>query len=283
VWRRFFTDIYVGLKDHLVFAQNCPAISELAQSIHCVLSGKNKIFDDVYLVRESIPRPTSEVKKNHLHFNETVEFNGFLLDFAEILNRIFSHSSIDYQSLLKRAFSLFAEQRRHKTRVGNFTTRGVFSELIEVFQNEQQELLLIHNSVLSHRKSALDMFNTVGLTSVSYWYDESWKQSVAAKFSQITDQQPNYIIYGAGEHTQKLASSVGLGQGIKCIADSNADNWGKKIMGVVCINPLEILKYSTNVIISSQQFENEIYTFLKNVYGDKINILTLYNSELPCN
>jgi len=276
VWKRFFTDIYAGLKDHLVFAQNNPAIFELAQSIHCVLSGKNKMFDDVYLVRESIPRPTSEVKKDHFYFNETDEFDDFLLDFSKILNRIFSRLSVDYQGLLRRAFSIFAEQRRRKTKGGNFTTRGSFPNLIKVFQNGQQELLSIHNSVLSHRKSALDMLNEAGLISVSYWYDESWKQRVAAKFSQITSQQSNYIVYGAGEHTRELASSVGLGKGIKCIADSNADNWGKNMMGVVCINPREIFKYSSHVIISSQNFEDEILLSLKKMYGDSINVFTLY-------
>lgn len=276
VWQRFFDEVYGGLKDHPVFIQKHPSIFELVQSVHCILSGKNKMFDDVYLVRESIPRPTQEIKENHFHFNETDEFDNFLQHYSRILNRMFTDSDVAYYRCLKRAFAIFAEQRRAKSKEGNVRTIGGFLDLLQGFQKAEPELTAIHDSIIAFREPVLEMLNVTGLPSASYWYDENWKQHVASRFELLINQYSNYVIYGAGEHTEKLANSVGLGKGIRCIADSNERRWGKKVMGIECIDPSEILDFSQNVIISSQNFEKEISQSLTSKFGNNVNVLTLY-------
>lgn len=273
IWKRFFSDVYSKLKSHPVITQRNPAIFELAQSIHCVLSGKNKMLENTYLVRESIPRPFTQ---GNLDFNNSVQFNEFLTDFANIINNTFRNSDIDYRILFKSCFLLFAGQRKLNYKSGDFNSIGIFAELVIKLKNDEQELSAIHRSVVSYRWDILEMLNASGITSDSYWYDASWKLNIASKFSLLAELQSDYVVFGAGEHTQNLANSVGLGEGIKCIVDSNPENWGKNIMGLQCINPNDILRYSNNVIISSQSFEREIFDTLRATYTDSINVFTLY-------
>lgn len=276
IWSRFFKDVYPYLKDEPVFLQKHPAIFELVQSVHCILSGKNKMSDSVYLLRESIPRPTAEVTSNHFYFNETAEFSDFLTKFADVLAPLFDPSSAINSQDLAHVFSLFAQQRRAKSRSGNFEIVGDFAQVCQSCSASNDELSAINQKLESYRDDVIGMLNMTCSESVSYWYDENWSQVIAKKFKTLTRQYGKYVLYGAGEHTQKLAEAVGLGEGVLCLADSNSRMWGKKQWGLECIDPDSILDYCENVIISSQQHETQIAEKLRTKFANRLNISTLY-------
>ena len=276
VWKQFFNHIYPKIKDHPSFSLNYPAIFELAQSIHCVLHGKNKMLDEVYLVRESIPRIKGKGFTPNFEFNESAVFVDFIIEFANACNDTFPIPRLDYQTELVACFAEFAERRKHNTKHGNFNVVGNITDCLETFAGTAQELQSIYQSVITHRTAIVSMLKDAGINCSPYWYDEYWFAKIVTKFSDLTNQYTDYVIYGAGEHTLMLSKTQGLGKGLKCIADKNHKYWGKTVEGVPCIAPNEILTHSHNVIISSQYYEKEISQYLIELFGDDINILTLY-------
>jgi glycosyltransferase domain-containing protein len=276
VWKQFFSHIYPKIKEHPSFSLNYPAIFELAQSIHCVLHGKNKMLDEVYLVRESIPRIKGKGFTANFEFNESDVFVDFINEFAMVCNDTFPARELDYQVLLQTSFADFAKRRKHNIENGHFNVLGNITNCLETFSGAAEELLSIYQSITAYRAEIVSMLKETGVSCSAYWYDEYWFNQIANKFASLTNQYTDFVIYGAGEHTLMLSKTQGLGKGLRCIADKNHKYWGKTVEGVPCIAPNEILTHSHNVIISSQYYEKEISQYLIELFGDEINILTLY-------
>jgi glycosyltransferase domain-containing protein len=278
VWKRCLESVYSNLKDHPLMDCNCPAIFELMQSIHCVLSGKNKNLDDIFLIRESIPRPKSEKVEGHLYFNETIEFEQYLKRFVpSLVETLCLKDDIDWYALIKKSFADFSEFRRRNVSSSIFNLRGSLHTFEVEDQNQQVEFDSIANLITTYRMDVLNMLFNSGLQHVKYWFDEHWRRDIASQFIKLTQVYSDYVVYGVGEHTKQLFNNNGFGKGIKAMSDSNSAVWGKAFFGECCIEPAEILNYSHNVIISSQNFENEIAVFLEKLHGSKINILRLYD------
>lgn len=280
VWKRFFTQIYSVLKLHPLFSRFSPSIFELTQSIHSVLSGKNKMFKDVLLIRESVPRPLSEAHEGHLYFNEGVDFNKYLFEFSEVLGSIFTYNDSDYYKILIQAFDDYAHKRRINLRDGILVRQGNSQQVNSLMdESHRHEFEVIDNTIRAYRNNVLVMFKDADIDNLSFCYDQRWVNEIAHKYELIAKQLPDYIIYGSGVHTQTLLETVGVVGNLKGIVDSNDKTWGNKVKGTSfkCTSPNEILSLSTNVIISSQQFEDEIEASIKARYSNKINVIKLYN------
>lgn len=108
-------------------------------------------------------------------------------------------------------------------------------------------------------------------------YGENWAQ----KMQEVLAEKLEYVassivIYGAGEHTEALFCIYDFSNQVAAICDSNSLLWGKSISGIPIIAPYDILKFSKTVLISSMNSEAEINQFIKNGFGQSINVITLY-------
>ncbi|MDC0601543.1 TIGR00180 family glycosyltransferase [Aliiglaciecola sp.] len=277
IWRNCLEKVYADLKDHALLDCNCPAIFELTQSIHCVLSGKNKNLNETFLIRESVPRPQHEKVEGHLYFNETSEFDAFIRALSKsLVTTLKLEGKVDWYGLLKNSFSDFAAFRRKNTFSSIFTNLGSMTNFFGLENDKSSEIKQIKDIVISYRSSVLRMLFSDGLKHVDYWYDDIWRKNIVNRFKVLSQEYNDYVIFGAGEHTAQLLQNVVVGEELKGISDSNSSLWGSNILGKHCCPPSEILNYSSNVIISSQHYEREIEEHLVALLGSEINVLTLY-------
>lgn len=98
----------------------------------------------------------------------------------------------------------------------------------------------------------------------------------------------NCYIWGGGVHTLKLMNvfsdaNFNLNK-IKGIIDSDKLKSGKKINGIEVIWKDTLaqngLNHITDIIISSKEYENDIAIEISRIFGDKVNIIKLYDEEM---
>ncbi|GEK09523.1 glycosyltransferase family 4 protein [Pseudoalteromonas peptidolytica] len=101
------------------------------------------------------------------------------------------------------------------------------------------------------------------------------QQSVTDCFNVIGSSA--VVIYGAGAHTTQYWDCISR-LNVVAIADKNEGLWGEKLNGLPIISPQEIGTYSSNVVISSRAYEDNIYTELSQLYP-MAELFKLYGSE----
>jgi len=88
------------------------------------------------------------------------------------------------------------------------------------------------------------------------------------------------IIYGSGDHTGNLFRKTSIQKAnIVALSDSNPEKWGQKLLEFEVIKPEKILEHTHDVLISSYVFEQEIYSFLRRKFENKLNIFRLYENN----
>ena len=88
-------------------------------------------------------------------------------------------------------------------------------------------------------------------------------------------------IYGAGEHTRQLARYLLPVRKIQIFVDSNPDLWGKPFFKGKIYPPDEITSLGVrDILISSRAFEEEIIYFLRQRFGNAINIHRIYGRSM---
>lgn len=86
-------------------------------------------------------------------------------------------------------------------------------------------------------------------------------------------------IYGAGEHTKYLIEQFNILDKVEYFVDSDLKKQGKYFFDKLIISPEEIKqKDIKNVLISSHDFEDEIYQKLKKMFPS-LNIITIYKNK----
>ena len=90
-----------------------------------------------------------------------------------------------------------------------------------------------------------------------------------------------FAIYGAGEHTKFIIKSFDLLlDHIQYFIDSDPKKWGHKFFDKKIISPNDIKDSGIqNILISSHDFEQEIYNTLTHTVSNDINLIRLYNHE----
>ena len=86
-----------------------------------------------------------------------------------------------------------------------------------------------------------------------------------------------FSVYAAGEHTKYLIEEFDILDKVDYFIDSDIKKHGKSFFGKLIISPEEIKKKNIiNILISSHDFEYEIYSKLK-VMFPYLNLMTIYN------
>jgi len=124
-----------------------------------------------------------------------------------------------------------------------------------------------------------DSYNFVKYMLALWIKGLSFKKDCNAIFSKLRNR--DIVIYGAGIHTSSLLEKFPILQelNIRAISDKNEELWGQKLNNITIISPNEIEKYGNTIIISSFKFENEISKELQALYGEKVEIINLYNEK----
>lgn len=129
----------------------------------------------------------------------------------------------------------------------------------------------------------------------SYFYDgdsslqNSYVESYEKKLHEIISQLPlanqgaRVGIFGTGYHTLKLLNWFQHFFGtINCdlyFIDSFKESFEDSFKGYSVININDADKYVDTIILSSIAYEEEMNTKVRNLYGDKINIIRFYDIE----
>ncbi|HFD33135.1 MAG TPA: methyltransferase domain-containing protein [Gammaproteobacteria bacterium] len=86
-----------------------------------------------------------------------------------------------------------------------------------------------------------------------------------------------FAIYGTGDHTRFLLEEITLLPHVNYFIDSDPGKWGNRFHGIEIISPNDIEnKKISNILISSHDFEPEIYQTIMNKCSHHINIIKLY-------
>jgi 2-polyprenyl-3-methyl-5-hydroxy-6-metoxy-1,4-benzoquinol methylase len=95
----------------------------------------------------------------------------------------------------------------------------------------------------------------------------------------IDEKLSSFSIYGAGEHTKYLIEKFNILYKVDYFIDSDTKKHGKYFFDKLIISPQEIeQKNIKNILISSHDFEDEIYNKLEIIFPG-LNLITIYNKH----
>lgn len=86
------------------------------------------------------------------------------------------------------------------------------------------------------------------------------------------------LIYGAGDHTIHLFEHFKIENYVTNYVDSDPKKWGKKFRGKKILKPSEIKNETlANIIISSHDYETEIFNTININNPNQLGVSCLYN------
>jgi len=109
----------------------------------------------------------------------------------------------------------------------------------------------------------------------------SLKEKLNSKIVDLinTNNINKLAIYGAGDHTRFIIESFNLLEYITVFIDSDPKKWGLLYYNKLIIAPNEISSHNIkNILISSYDYEKEIFISLSTIVDKNINIVRLYNT-----
>lgn len=112
---------------------------------------------------------------------------------------------------------------------------------------------------------------------------EKFENKIKKRFVQLMKEwdnnTQNIAIYGAGVHSLFLLNVLEIQNHIKCFFDSDKNKQNKKFLSWNVYNPKMINKLKINsIIISSKDYEEEIFKSLKKYEKDGIKIIRCYEN-----
>lgn len=276
VWRGFCDVVDRSLLAYDAYIIPRPSVLELCQSIHCAASGKIMFLQQPWLLREYFPNSAGsggQQKNTDLALNSAPTFQDFLKALDNVLIKVVSGISGSVHQSLVQGFEQFMCKSVGKP---VWEQIGDAKDAINLHGKNVKTFNSILEIIYKYKVLINQYYYSSGGKHLAYWYDSNWVFTIVEKFLKISLHLENYIIYGAGEHTEKLLDAAGEMGNLVAVVDSNERLWGTEIKGVRCISPEKILDYSKNVVISSQQHEKEILAYLKRRYSNKIELFPLY-------
>lgn len=189
--------------------------------------------------------------------------------FELIFQHIASHTPKSRKTLVLDTVFLKIHTTFHLFYTITFFLQGRFGLAWETFSTLLRNKTFYVKDVLAYLK--YEMINSFQRYRI--------KQRCKALCKQLEDQ--NIIIYGAGTHTFYLYNTIKAFRKLRivAIADSNQSLWGSTVRGMPIISPEDIPNFASQVIISSFAFEEEIYTALRQSFGDRISVHKLYDRQ----
>jgi len=106
---------------------------------------------------------------------------------------------------------------------------------------------------------------------------QTLEQGLEAPLEKLAESRRAILVWGVGTHTQHLISSSRLAEAnILAFIDSNPNYRGHVLHGVPVIGPEDVTGRTEPILISSQQFQEEIADQIRNRLGLANEIIRLY-------
>ncbi|MBS0660048.1 MAG: methyltransferase domain-containing protein [Verrucomicrobia bacterium] len=102
-------------------------------------------------------------------------------------------------------------------------------------------------------------------------------ERIALVIEDLVARQERIVVWGAGTHTQGLLKSTRLGAAkIVAFVDSNARYGGQSLAGAPIVGPDALAAFEEPILISSQQYQDEIKQEISEVRRLPNRVITLY-------
>ena len=106
---------------------------------------------------------------------------------------------------------------------------------------------------------------------------QALEQGLASILDRLAESHLPILVWGVGTHTQHLLSSSRLGEvNIQAFLDSNLNYRGHTLQGAPVLGPGDLAGRTEPILISSQQFQEEIADQIRNGLGLSNEIIRLY-------
>ena len=100
---------------------------------------------------------------------------------------------------------------------------------------------------------------------------------VSAALENWSSRNLKIAVYGAGLHTQQLATLVNLDSSVFCYLDGDPKKHGKSFLGKQIFSPTHLDALDIDaVLISSNRFVDEMSATARRYGGTRIELLTCY-------
>lgn len=201
-------------------------------------------------------------------FYNLIDKNGFLL--IEIPNSL-------------KPYKTFAEFFSYE-HLNHFTIETIIKFLNKAgfYPVKIEESQVVPNIRILAKKSDIDINhkNIIEVFNIYTQNKNQLKENLEIKINNLkqNNQLKNLGIYGAGNHTKFILESFDLLDNIIVFIDSDPKKSNLEYYGRKIISPEEIELYPIeNILISSYDFEKEIFNSLCKILKKDIHIITLYD------
>ncbi|NFM32999.1 radical SAM protein [Clostridium botulinum] len=149
----------------------------------------------------------------------------------------------------------------------------------------------IFNGKKHYDKELYELYKNNSIANEEYkkYWAEIERKKLEKKITTLKNifrdsDNKNIGIYGTGEHTKKILEDykkyIGEIKFNIFLFNSNSDLWNKEYLGFEIYNPSEILVLNLDrVIISSYEFQNEIYDSIEKYKEENIKIIKIYKDN----
>lgn len=214
---------------------------------------------------EHFKNPLAILKK----FYNLINDNGFLL--IEIPNSL-------------KPYKTFAEFFSYE-HLNHFTIETIikFLNCAGFYPVKIEESQIVPNIRVLAKKSDIDINHkdVIELFNIYTQNKGQLKENLETKINQLkrNNQLNNLAIYGAGDHTKFILESFDLLNNVIVFIDSDPKKSNLEYYGRKIISPHEIELYPIeNILISSYDFEKEIFNTLCKILKKNIHIIKLYDN-----
>ncbi|MFV3011516.1 polysaccharide deacetylase family protein [Clostridium botulinum] len=204
--------------------------------------------------------------------------------------RDYQHFNIDYNDLLK--FINVMELIKNDKDIEVLTVKDFIKLCCEKkfpVSNNEDKILDLDKNVLYNKLNFINNFNSKYknkiFKEVYHYFNDIKKNKINLLKKMFKDvSSKNIGIYGTGEHTKKMLEDykkyIGKIDFSIYFFNSNPNLWGTKYLGLKICNTAEIPKLNLDrIIISSYEFQNEIYESIKKYVENDIKIIKIYEDN----
>lgn len=242
-----------------ILQNNDSNITKIKQSIEDIAILKYKKIDMLMCISalEHFKNPSQIMEK----FNELLNDEGYL--FIEVPNSLKPYDTLGefyiYEHLNHFTFqTLQSLVNKHNFYVVKMEESFVYRTIRVIVKKKKKEktkyLVNFFTEYSNNKNKFLSRINSI------FQFDEQNKIS----------------IYGAGDHTRFLLERFNILDKVEYFIDSDLRKSGQLFYGKKILSPIQIKENKIkNILISSHDFEEEIFTTIRNI-DETINIITIY-------
>ncbi len=274
VWQVFCQAYIPKLSRFSLFYQSRPAIFEICQSLNTIASGKHKVLNNIWSLRENILNSSGKQKyfSNKQDFSHT-SHHEFITAVAQCLmvSTGNERESEDYVRLLFDSYYDFFNSQHTRNNHQRFKDIESVVQYEYRLNNTPEEFLEIDRLISFHRYNIVSTINK-SADSFNLLYGDNWRHCTQKALKLYLEGVDDFIIFGVGDYAKALNELVDFTDKLVAVCDNNKSLWGRKYFGCQVVKPGDISHYSKNVLVASKAYGEEIRLQLNDIYKTNLNV-----------